>query len=119
MTWRNVCLALPWRLEGVGHHRIVVGLPTPRHDKVREPPRVPHALTGGPVRTSTRTEMGRARVTYLQGECAYRGAEEEEEEEGEGEEEEEEEEEDGGGGGGGSGGGGGRGGGVGCGGGRG
>ena len=36
---------------------------------------------GGSLRTNTRTEIGRARMTHLQGECAYRRTEEEEEEE--------------------------------------
>ena len=51
-------------------------------------------LAGGSLRTSSRTEVGRALMTNLQGECVYRRVEEEEGEAEKGEEEEEEEEEE-------------------------
>ena len=40
-----------------------------------------HCKAGGSLRPRTRTEIGRARVTYLRGECSHRRAEEEKKEE--------------------------------------
>jgi len=84
----NASLPMPAR---VGDLRGDFGVSAPTEVTVARRASDPAA---GPLITSTRYGIGRARMNFLQDECTYRRAEEEEEEEEEEKEEEEEEEEE-------------------------
>jgi hypothetical protein len=65
MTWRGIsCRPYRRRLEQRGARARDGGRGPQGHRQV-------HHLAGGSLRTSTRTEIGRARRTHLQGEISY------------------------------------------------